>query len=150
MTGRQRVTVVDDDPTSLELLTEVLELMGHDVSPFLRVSPDLVELVESRPDLLVVDLRLATLERELSGWDIVRLAKRHRDLFSLPVLVISADLPQLRSLVPGALEYQNVLLLGKPFSLDSLTVMVGMALESNRVSGMRPGDAGQQPRPEMQ
>ena len=127
-----RIAIVDDDPTSLDLMGEVLQLEGYDVDMHRRVSPDLHEIIESKPDLLVVDLRLATSEAELSGWDIVRLAKANRDLVPLPVLVVSSDLPQLRSLIPASMGYRNVLLLGKPFALDSLTVMVRLAIEGGR------------------
>jgi DNA-binding response OmpR family regulator len=141
-----RIAVIDDEPSSRDLIGEVLELEGYDVVTHRQVSPDLHEIIDSRPDLLVVDLRLATTEAELSGWDIVRLSKANRDLYLLPVLIVSADLPQLRSLIPAAMEYRNVLLLGKPFALDALTVMVRLAIEAERPAAhyVEHGDA---PRP---
>jgi DNA-binding response OmpR family regulator len=141
-----RIAVIDDDASSRHLMGEVLDLEGYDVITHRHVSPDLHEIIESRPDLLVVDLRLGTTEAELSGWDIVRLSKANRDLFLLPVLIVSADLPQLRSLIPAAMEYRNVLLLGKPFALDALSVMVRLAIEAARPAAqyVEHGDA---PRP---
>jgi DNA-binding response OmpR family regulator len=142
-----RIAVIDDDASSRDLIGEVLELEGYDVFTHRQVSPDLHEIIESRPDLLLVDLRLATTtQAELTGWDIVRLSKANRDLFLLPVLIVSADLPQLRSLIPAAMEYRNVLLLGKPFALDALSVMVRLAIEADRPAPHYV-DHGDAPRP---
>jgi DNA-binding response OmpR family regulator len=82
--------------------------------------------------LLIVDLLLSDERRELSGWEIVRLVKAHRELRGLPVLVVSADYPTIRSHITEAAAMDGVLMLTKPFSLDSLSVLVRDALRGDQ------------------
>ena len=129
--SRRRITVLDDDLPSLQLMRDVLEGEGYAVTPVDRVSATLDELHASSPDLIIVDLLLSPASSGLSGWDVVRLAKADRDLRLVPILLVSADLPRLRSLIPETVGLHNVMLLGKPFGLDSLTLMARLALEAD-------------------
>lgn len=141
--SRRRITVLDDDLPSLQLMRDVLEGEGYAVTPVDRVSATLDELHASRPELIIVDLLLSPASSGLSGWDVVRLSKADKDLRLVPILLISADLPRLRTLVPDAMALHNVLLLGKPFGLDSLTVMARLALEAEPSQPIRiPPDVG--------
>ncbi len=119
---------MDDDQATLDLMHEILSGDGYDVRCLPSVSADLREIVAAAPHLLIVDLLLSDEGRDLSGWDLVRLVKSHRALTRVQILVVSADYPTLRSHIAEAAEMDGVRLLTKPFSLDSLSVLVRDAL----------------------
>ena len=105
-----QVLVADDDPAVLEVMTEVLTGLGHDVLAALdgQSALDLVEGSTHRPALLVTDIEMPRLDgRGLTS----RLRERWPDL---PVLVVSG----LRPAPPG------VPFLRKPFTADELAEAV--------------------------
>jgi len=123
-----RITILDDHPQTLDLMREVLEADGYAVSVTSRIGPELHQIRDTRPDLVIIDLRLATDQRVLSGWDVVRLARSHADLHRVPILVISADHATLRSVAKEAEQMRDVRLLAKPFGVDQLGAAVREAL----------------------
>lgn len=108
--------MADDDPSVLEVLTEVLSDLGHHV----LAAPDgdsalvMAERVGRRPALLVTDLEMPRLDgRGLAG----RLRARWPDL---PVLVVSGSDPAMAQAV----------FLRKPFTADQLAAAVEQALSA--------------------
>ena len=132
-----RVTIIDDDAETRRLMTDILEMEGYAVTSLESIEPNLSRLADSRPDLLIIDLQLRREPSELDGWDVVLLSKAHRELRTTPILVVSADYPELRRRTAAAAAMSGVQLLSKPFSLDSLAVMARDAL--------RPSSADAQP-----
>jgi DNA-binding NtrC family response regulator len=62
-----RITVVNDYPEFLETMYAILDgLEGHDVVGFEGDETTVEQLIESRPELLIVDLRVAG--DEMKGW----------------------------------------------------------------------------------
>jgi CheY-like chemotaxis protein len=125
-TRRRRITVIDDQDDFLELMTDVLSarhevvaFSGHDLTPD--------DVVDSRPDLLVIDLRLA--RGDLQGLDIVRLARAHRDLQAVPILVCSGDPLALDGRAEALSSAGNTAMLLKPFSLEAVEQIVGRGLD---------------------
>jgi DNA-binding response OmpR family regulator len=131
-----RVTVLDDHAPTLELMRDILEPAGCTVSGTTRIGPELHEIRDTRPDLVVIDLLLATDQRELSGWDVARLVRSHADLHRIPILVISADHALLRSVATEARSMRDVHLLAKPFSVAELLAAVRGALGADPVAGL--------------
>ena len=122
---RRRVTVIDDQEDFLELMMDVLS-PRHDVAIFSGhdLTPD--DVVDSRPDLLVIDLRLA--RGDLQGLDIVRLARAHRDLKTVPIVVCSGDPLALDGRAEALSSAGNTATLLKPFSLETVEEIVGRGL----------------------
>jgi len=122
---RSRITIIDDHPEFLALMQDLLSgsydvavLSGHDIGPD--------DLVDSRPDLLIVDLRLD--RRDLQGWDIVALARAHRDLRTIPIVVCSADENAVNVRAGALLNGGNTAVLIKPFNVDALEEIVSQGL----------------------
>ena len=114
-TGLQ-VVVADDDPAVLEIVTEVLTELGHDVLAAVdgQSALALVEHATHRPALLVTDIEMPRLDgRGLT----TRLRERWPDL---PVLVVSGVLPP-----PSGVAF-----LQKPFTPDELVAAVQQALDA--------------------
>lgn len=143
-----RVTVLDDQPQTLTLMRDLLEPEGYVVSCTTRIGPELHEIRDTAPDLVVIDLLLASDQRVLSGWDVVVLARSHADLYRVPILVISGDHGRLREVSGEAAAMRDVHLLKKPFSVDDLLAAVTGALEAPSAKVLTdPGraDASEQP-----
>jgi CheY-like chemotaxis protein len=128
-----RVTVLDDHAQTLELMRDILEPAGYVVSCTASIGPALHEIRDTKPDLVVIDLLLATDQRELSGWDVARLVRSHAELYRVPIVVISADHGLLRSVAAEARTMRDIHLLAKPFTVDELLSAVHTALGGDAV-----------------
>jgi DNA-binding response OmpR family regulator len=101
-----RILVVDDSPDLALILRMQLERAGHEVECAENGRHGLRRFFETRPDLVVLDVRMP----ELDGWETL---ERLRDLSDVPVLVLSGTTPdpaKLETLRPGQDAFQ-----AKPF-----------------------------------
>jgi CheY-like chemotaxis protein len=114
-----RVTVIDDSSDFLELMRQVLYELDHEMIGLRGVRSSVEEVVATRPDVLMVDLRLDNTPQEISGWELLLLVRSHRDLREVPVIVCSADLRALKNRSRD-LANANVHVLAKPFSLEEV------------------------------
>lgn len=120
-TARPRISVVNDNPDFLELMSAILdEDAGYEVTLFDGEKTSIAELVGSRPDLVIVDLVLGG----ASGWEIVTLTRAEPELAEVPIIICSADVTALRERSSELEHIGNVHVLEKPFSLDEITGVV--------------------------
>jgi CheY-like chemotaxis protein len=124
-----RVTVVNDNPEFLDLVHDILEDDRYDATTVDGDRPDaLHQILESRPELLMIDLRLGA--EGLHGWEIAQKVRREPGLDSVPVLVCSGDMLALQQIESDLAETQRVEALTKPFSVDQLTDAIDRLLAS--------------------
>jgi len=122
-----RILVVDDNRDILDLVQRVLQTYGHEVV----IARDGLEALQqestSRPDLVVLDVNLPTLD----GWEVCRRMKARRDV---PVMLLTvraerADIE--RSIDAGADDH-----LPKPFDiaefLNHINRLTSRALAAER------------------
>ena len=123
---RPRISVVNDNADFLELMAAILsDESGYDVSIFSGSDGfALAELRSSDPDLLIIDLLLGG----ASGWEIVTLSRADEALASVPIIVCSADVAQLRDRAEELASIGNVHILSKPFGIDDLLALVDEVL----------------------
>ena len=118
-----RVTVVNDNPEFLELVRDILE--GDDYATT-TVDGDLdgalERVIESRPDLVILDLRLGT--DELHGWDIGQELRREPSFEALPMIICSADVLALQALADDLADTKQVRALTKPFTIAELIATI--------------------------
>jgi CheY-like chemotaxis protein len=118
-----RITVVNDSPEFLELVRDILEDEQYATT---TIDGDLdgalERVVESEPDLVVLDLRLGT--EKLHGWDIAQELRHEPSLENLPVIICSADALALQALADDLADTKLVRTLSKPFSIDELTAAI--------------------------
>jgi DNA-binding response OmpR family regulator len=108
------VVIVEDDNDIATLLTDILDAEGY--SPIaVGDSAGLDGVLDPRPDLVVLDLRLTR-----DGAEKILGQLRVRGMTDVPVLLLSAagDLPE-RARALGVRAY-----LAKPFELDELLVVI--------------------------
>jgi two-component system response regulator MprA len=118
---RPRISVVNDNPDFLELMSAILdEESGYAVTLFDGETTSVAEIAAADPDLVIVDLLLGG----ASGWDIVALTRADGRLADRPILVCSADVSALREKTDELAHIGNVHVLEKPFSIDQITELV--------------------------
>ena len=124
-----RVTVVNDNAEFLALVKDILEDDRYETTTIDGDRPDALDQVRaSRPDLLMIDLRMGS--EGLHGWDIAQQVRAEPDFAGLPVLICSADVLALKALEEDMDDARNVETLTKPFGIDDLTgVIDGMLAE---------------------
>lgn len=110
------VLVADDEPAVLEVLSQVVEDLGHDVLRA-RDGVEALELARARkPQLVVTDHMMP----RLSGVELCRRLKADEALKGVPVILLSAVLPQ------GAPEASAFL--HKPFEITDFEGLIRQSL----------------------
>jgi DNA-binding response OmpR family regulator len=118
-----RITVVNHNAEFLELLRDLLTDERYVTTCIdADVEDELARIVESRPDLLIIDLRLGT--DEYHGWDIAQQIRREPKLDGLPVLICSTDVLALQSMADDLAGVRRVRTLAKPFAITELTAAI--------------------------
>ena len=126
-----RVTVINDSSPFLDVMHELVGSLGHDMIGFKAVDAPIEDIVRSRPDLLIVDLRLEDPRQAISGWELLLLARSHRELVSIPVILCTADVWELEQRAADLERIADVHVRTKPFEADDMCDLVGRLLGEN-------------------
>jgi DNA-binding NtrC family response regulator len=127
-----RITVVDDYPEFLEMMTSILdEFAGHEVTGLECTEATVEDLLATSPDLLIVDLRSA--DGMWTGIDAVAIDRSQAVLGRVPMIVCSGDLLALRAWAEQFRDGDQIYSLAKPFSMDNLSALVERALTASSV-----------------
>jgi len=125
MSEKPRVLLIDDEQSMIETLSILLKKEGFDVLSALSGSEGLARFGETRPDLVLTDVRMP----KVSGVDVLE-AIRERDP-TTPVVLMTAQ-ASLQSAIQavnlGATHYVQ-----KPFSNDELVAILRRSLDIGRV-----------------
>jgi CheY-like chemotaxis protein len=123
-----RVTVINDSEEFLNLMNDILTSLRHQMTGFKAVKASIGEVVESHPQLLVVDLRLQDKPQEISGWELMILARSHRQLMDVPIILCSADVWELQKRAKDLEQIAGVHVRSKPFDLDDMCDLIQQLL----------------------
>jgi two-component system cell cycle response regulator DivK len=82
----KKVLVAEDNAVNRELLRELLEVRGYDVTEACDGEEALDMLAKSRPDILLLDIGMP----KLDGFGVMRYIRVNAELANLPVLAITA------------------------------------------------------------
>ena len=124
-----RILVVDDDPSILALVAEILQDEGYDVATARNGAEAIARVAETVPAVLVTDLMMPVMD----GPALVQACRAAHATASLPIVVMSAALPVLLDGL-GRLGVEEAV--HKPFDTDVL-----VALIARLVAGTRPASA---------
>ncbi len=119
----RRIAVVDDEPSVLDLLQEVLSDEGYEAHPFPGGAADYPRVRDLAPDAITLDIRM---EDSRTGWNMLDRMRRDDVPGATPVIVCSGDLPLLRERAAD-LERLGAAVLVKPFDLDDLLALLDRA-----------------------
>ena len=120
----RRIAVVDDDTMFLDMMAAVLEEGGWDTEVYREGDAAFSALKRTQPDLIILDIRMETPE---TGWTILELLRLDPATVSIPVIVCSAAILDLRS-HQRWLQEHGIAVLPKPFDLAELFHLVDEAL----------------------
>ena len=135
-----RVTVINDSPQFLALMDDLLTTLGHQMTGYQAVATGFEQIIASEPELLVVDLRLEDKRQEVSGWELIILAKAHRDLQHVPIILCTADLWELEKRATDLEQIADVHVRTKPFEVNEMCDLIQRLLDPGLSGGT--GEAG--------
>jgi class 3 adenylate cyclase len=121
-----RILVVDDEPMNRELLSAMIEILGHDTVEAAN-GHEALELAGSNIDLVLLDIMMPG----MNGIEALTRLKESETLRHIPVVMISAlnDMETVIQCIDrGADDY-----LSKPFNSSLLRARIGACLEKKRL-----------------
>jgi len=86
--NRKKILIVDDDPSFLEICSAILEESDYQVYTASSSKEGLEKLVSERPDLLLLDIMMATMDE---GLNFATSIKQSEDLSKIPIMIVSAQ-----------------------------------------------------------
>lgn len=86
--ARDRILIIDDDPSFLEITGAILKRFGYDVLTADNVVDGLQSIKTKEPDLLILDIMMATMDEGLRFAVKIR---QNEELRRLPIIIISAQ-----------------------------------------------------------
>jgi len=81
-----RILIVDDDPTIVQMLTDILTDEGYEVASATQSLRAFDRAKETQPDLILMDIMMPYLD----GLDQIKLFSLDDDLKDVPIIVITA------------------------------------------------------------
>lgn len=126
---KKRVLLIEDDPSSVRLVSYTLEQEGYEVLTATNGLEGLKKVREEAPDLLVLDVMLPGLD----GFEVCRRLRADEQTAGLPVLMLSAkaqEIDKTTGLKMGADDY-----LAKPADPSEIVARVAnlLAMKTTRV-----------------
>lgn len=82
-----RVLIVDDEITTVDMLSKALELFGHEPLPAYDGQDALRSLAQSIPDLILLDLMMPGMD----GYETLRRVREIPGGHDLPVVIVTAS-----------------------------------------------------------
>jgi DNA-binding response OmpR family regulator len=123
--GKKRILAVDDDPTAVGALRQILTQRGYEVTTTSSGEEALALLSEQRFDLAILDVSMPG----MSGYDLCRTMRKDTRTVDLPVIFLTA-----KALLMDMAEGEDAgsdLYLIKPVLATKLVSMVGMFLSDD-------------------
>lgn len=111
----EKILVVDDDETTVQLISILLERRGYEVIKAYRAEEGLRKAYRSQPDLVLLDIMMP----DMDGWEVCR---RLRELSEVPIIFLSAR-SEIRDVVKG-LEMGADDYIVKPYDNDELVARI--------------------------
>lgn len=128
---RRRIAIIDDDPTFVDLMHELLALgEGYDVVSTTNWLESIDFIRDARPDLLILDMMLG---REQTGPAVLQMLHEDPSTRDMPVLVCSAAAPSLLRKARELRASGAVATLAKPFDVDQLLRIIEHLLDNTAV-----------------
>lgn len=124
--GKMNILVVDDTPSNLELLSEILSEGGFEVRPVKSGGLALTSARTITPDLVLLDIMMPGMD----GYEVCRLLKEEERTRDVPVIFISA-LEETVDKVKG-FEVGGVDFIAKPFQAAEVLARVRTHLALRR------------------
>jgi two-component system, sensor histidine kinase and response regulator len=127
ISGKNQIMAVDDQPSNLILLEDLLSRQGHAVRSFPRGRLALEAATRNPPDLILLDINMP----EMNGFEVCELLKSDEKLAAIPVIFLSAlsdASDKVRAFHCGGVDYVT-----KPFQVDEVQARVQTHLKIHQL-----------------
>ena len=114
------IAVVNDDPGFLAMMSDVLADEGYRTTTSLTTEDALSVIRRDRPDLIILDLHMRTVQ---GGWDLVQSIRRDPRIARIPIIVCSGDRAFIETKA-DELSGHGAEALEKPFHINVLIARV--------------------------
>jgi putative two-component system response regulator len=117
-TMKWRILLIDDSPSSLQMLAEILLQQGYEVFPFAGGREALKEAENLHPDLILLDVVMP----EMDGFEVCQALKKRDAMLDVPVIFLSAlNKPEeiVRGFAVGGVDYVT-----KPYQVSEIKARV--------------------------
>ncbi len=116
-----RILIIDDEPAMVEVISTISREMGHEVLPFNSPERAVEQVVVSRPNLVIADVRM----QNIGGFDVLRECKESRIGAAVILVTAYASVESaVEAMKLGAFDY-----ITKPFKVDELRITIQRALD---------------------
>ncbi len=122
-TDRGNILVVDDTPTNVRILTNILMHHGYETCSAMSGERALEVVKNFVPDLILLDVMMP----EMDGYTLCQQLKERAETHDVPVMFLSAiDTPndKIKAFQVGGVDY-----ITKPFNLDEVLARVGQQID---------------------
>jgi len=85
--NQKKILIIDDDPSFLEICSAILKEYGYQVDTAMNTTEGLEKIIAQRPDLLILDIMMATMDEGLTFASSLR---GQEDLAKIPIMMLSA------------------------------------------------------------
>jgi DNA-binding NtrC family response regulator len=119
-----RILVIDDDPSMVQVISELCRESGHETLAFNSGTRALANLADQTVHLVITDMRM----EGCGGMDVLKACKKVKP--DVPVIMVTGDKgveQGVQALKAGAFDYVT-----KPFKVDDLRGSIGRALSRKR------------------
>ena len=86
--NRKKILIIDDDPSFVEICSAILEESDYQVDTASSSKEGLEKLVSEQPDLLLLDIMMATMDE---GLNFATSMRQSKDLSKIPIMIVSAQ-----------------------------------------------------------
>jgi CheY-like chemotaxis protein len=132
MARKKRVTVVNDHPEFLALMTEFLSEEGYNVTAIPKHQGAFDQIKASQPDIVICDLIFDNMP---AGWALLDMLYLDPTTRAIPLILCSAATRMVQEAVP-ALAGKGIVWLEKPFELETLIALLD-GIDDNPMAQLR-------------
>jgi CheY-like chemotaxis protein len=86
--SQKKILIIDDDPSFLEICSAILKESDYQVDTASNTEEGLKKILSQWPDLLLLDIMMATMDE---GLNFATALKQRGDLRRLPIMLVSAQ-----------------------------------------------------------
>ena len=125
--ARENILIVDDLPTNLRLLSQMLSEEGYGVRAVTSGAHALASVAAAAPDLILLDIRMPGMD----GYAVCEQLKAQDKTREIPVIFISAlgeTEDKVRAFATGGVDYVT-----KPFHVEEVLARVRTVLPRTRL-----------------
>ena len=132
MARKKKITVVNDHPEFLALMTEFLTEEGYDVTAIPKHQGAFEQIKASRPDIVICDLIFDNMP---AGWALLDMLYLDPETRPMPVILCSAATRQVQE-AAASFAGKGIIWLEKPFELEALLELLA-GIEDNPMAKLR-------------